>query len=87
MKENLNKIIIPILVIEIITLLFSIKVLLLGNGRFITFWGIATLLINISAIYLLLKYKPKLYQLTSVICLLVFMLLVTFLFVISGMGC
>ena len=87
MKENLNKIIITILVIEIITLLFLDKILLLG-GSFITFWGIAIILINISAVVLLLKYKPKLYQLTSVICLLVFMLpIAAFLILASGMGC
>lgn len=87
MKENLNKNIITVLALEIITIFLPGLIPFL-QGPFIFFWLIATVLINISAVFLLLKHKPKLYQLTSIICLLLFILpIVTLLFVVSKIQC
>ncbi|WP_300567844.1 hypothetical protein [Flavobacterium sp.] len=72
MKENLNKNIITVLVLEVLAIILSAS-LNIFDSPFVIFLGIAIFLINVSAVILLIKHKPKFYFLTSIIALSIFL--------------
>ena len=88
MKENLNKNIVTVLILEILALVISVIFHFIIESPFIIFWGIFTLITNTLAIFLLFKHKPKFHILTSAIALSI--VLIPFLFIyyiLSKMQC
>jgi hypothetical protein len=87
MKENLNKNILTVLTVEILSFLIGLNLGFIDSSFFI-FWLISTLIINTIAVYLLAKYKTKLYLLTIIITLLIiFIPLLGILYAISKIQC
>ncbi len=87
MKENLNKNVITVLIIEILAFILS-AILNLIDSPLLVFMTLAVLLINVSAIIILFIHKPKHYLLTSFIALSIFLSPLLFLaYVISNVHC
>ena len=87
MKENLNKNIITVLILEILALVIAVAFHFI-DSPFIVFWGIFALVTNTLAMFLLFKHKPKFHILTSAIALSI--VLIPFLFIyyiLSKMQC
>jgi hypothetical protein len=79
MKENLNKNIITVLILEISTLVIAITFNFI-DSPFMILWEIFALTANFLAVFLLFKHKPKFYILTSAIALSIILIPVLFIF-------